>query len=102
MLSRRLCAANTSAVQASALQRSQRDCGETSQHRVSSRRVRPLPSWLRLESRPIPAPGAVAEWTLTFAPQSVGPQVVLLEADFDDSQPSFADLTVRVEATATR
>lgn len=65
-------------------------------------RVRPLPSGLGIESRPIPAPGEAAEWRLTFAPQTVGPQVVLLEADFDESQPSFADLTVRVEATVTR
>ncbi|MDP3232406.1 MAG: hypothetical protein Q8N26_06500 [Myxococcales bacterium] len=65
-------------------------------------RVRPLPAGLGLESRPIPAPGAMAEWTLSFTPRTVGPQVVLLEADFDDSQPSFADLTVRVEATVTR
>lgn len=68
----------------------------------SKLRVRPLPSGLGLESRPIPAPGELAEWRLTFAPQTVGVQVVLLEADFDDSQPSFADLTVRVEATVTR
>lgn len=65
-------------------------------------RVRPLAVGLQLESRPIPAPGDVAEWRLTFSPQAVGTQVVLLEADFDDAQPSFADLTVRVEASVTR
>ena len=65
-------------------------------------RVRPLPSGLGLESTPIPAPGEKAEWRLTFAPRDIGPQVVLLEADFDDSQPSFADLTIRIEATVSR
>ena len=65
-------------------------------------RLRSLPAGLQLESRPIPAPGEVAEWRVMFSAQSVGPQVVLLEADLDDTQPSFADLTVRVEATVTR
>ncbi len=65
-------------------------------------RVRPLPQGIGLESRTIPAPGAMAEWILTFAPRDIGPQVVLLEVDFDDSQPSFADLTTRIEATVSR
>ena len=61
-----------------------------------------LPAGLELESRPVPAPGESVEWRLTFSPREPGLQVVLLKVDFDDARPSFADLTLRVEAAVTR